>query len=537
MYCRLETFLSSIDYKDPLWLAIAFLFGALSRGIGLPPLVGFLIAGFILHAFGSDAGDFLNEMADLGITLLLFTIGLKLKINDLMKVEVWGTTLLHMLLFGASTVFFLFTLSQLGISTFHQLSWSSLLIISFALSFSSTVFAVKVLDERADLLSRYGQIAIGILIIQDLVAVIYLGISAAKIPSLWALALILFIFALRPLIIKVSMLIGRGELLLLFGLSMALGGSALFEAVDMKADLGALIFGVLLANTPRSDELSKTLLSIKELFLIGFFLSIGMAGLPDQATLIVVPLLLIFLLLKTGLFFWLLSRFKEHTFPASKASLVLGNYSEFGLIVIMVSVSQGWLEQEWLVIMAVLIAASFVVSSALNQQSDYLYERFRHKLKTFQHPSLLEEKNTLDLGDATVLIAGMGRVGSGAYDQLCKSKNVVGIDFDPAVVALQSKQGRTTCLANFSSSDFWPLIDINNSQVEWVLLCAPHVDTNRTAAQHARNQGFTGTISAISLYPDEHEKLMASGVDTVFNIYAEAGAGLALHGQADTHHH
>ncbi len=75
--------LLSIHYSDPLWIAIAFLFGLAIRGVGLPPMVGFLVAGFTLKALGAEAGDFLNAMADLGITLLLFTIGLKLKLESL----------------------------------------------------------------------------------------------------------------------------------------------------------------------------------------------------------------------------------------------------------------------------------------------------------------------------------------------------------------------------------------------------------------------------------------------------------------------
>jgi glutathione-regulated potassium-efflux system ancillary protein KefC len=391
----LESILSSIDYKDPIWIAIAFLFGALSHGIGLPPLVGFLIAGFVLNFFGFTNGHFLNEMADLGVALLLFTIGLKLKIKELLQVEIWGGALAHMLIFSLVSVAILLLLKQLGLPLFSQLSVINALMISFALSFSSTVFVVKALDERGDFLARYGQIAIGILIIQDLVAVLYLGVSAAKMPSIWAIGLIVLIFVIRPLIIKLSTQIGHGELLLLFGLSMALGGSALFEAVDMKADLGALVFGVLLANTPKADELSKTLLSVKELFLVGFFLSIGMAGLPNATTLIVVSVLLILLVFKSGLFFGLLSAFKVRTFPASKASMALANYSEFGLIVTMVAVSQGWLTNEWLIVMAMLIAVSFVVSSAINQHSDDLYSRFQHGLRKYQHPSLLEEGQKL----------------------------------------------------------------------------------------------------------------------------------------------
>ncbi|MCK5902982.1 MAG: cation:proton antiporter [Cocleimonas sp.] len=527
----MESFLSSIDYKDPIWISIAFLFGALSRGIGLPPLVGFLMAGFVLNIFGVTGGDFLNEMADLGIALLLFTIGLKLKLKDLLKVEIWGSGLLHMLIFTlvSSAIFLLLT--QLNFSLFSELTITSALIISFALSFSSTVFVVKALEERADFLSRYGQIAIGILIIQDLVAVLYIGVSAAKIPSLWAAGLIILLFIARPLIIKLSMKIGHGELLLLFGLSMALGGSALFEAVDMKADLGALVFGVLLANTPKAEELSKALLSVKELFLVGFFLSIGMAGLPDITTFIVVLILLPLLIFKSGLFFWLLSKFKERTFPASKVSLALANYSEFGLIVTIVAVSQGWITNEWLVVMAVLIAVSFVVSSTVNQYSDDLYSRFQYRLKKYQHPLLLEEDSGIDLADIKILVCGMGRVGSGAYDQLKKHNKLIGLDIDPKIVKSQLNNERKTYYANVSGADFWSKIDIKNSDVEWVILCAPNVDANKAAAKLARNWGFEGNISATSLYSDEKEVLIASGVNNVFNIYSEAGAGLALHGQ------
>ncbi len=527
----MESILSSIDYKDPIWITIAFLFGALSRGIGLPPLVGFLVAGFILNAFGVAGGYFLNEMADIGIALLLFTIGLKLKLKDLLKIEIWGTALSHMLIFSLVSVGILLFLKQLGLPLFNQLSVIHAFIIGFALSFSSTVFVVKALDERGDFLSCYGQIAVGVLIIQDLIAVLYLGVSATKIPSIWAVGLILLIFIGRPLIIKLSTKVGHGELLLLFGLSMALGGSALFEAVDMKADLGALVFGILLANTPKADELSKALLSVKELFLIGFFLSIGMAGLPDLTTFMAVFILLLLLAFKSGLFFWLISKFRVRTFLASKSSLALGNYSEFGLIVLVVAVSQGWVANDWLVVMAVLVAASFVISSIANQYSDNIYFRFQDKLKKHQHPSVSATTTDIDLTNIGILICGMGRIGGGAYDQLSEDNNVVGLDFDTGIVASQLEQGRQTYYANISSSYFWSQLDIKNSEIEWVLLCSPNVDTNKAAAKFMRNWGFKGNISATSVYLDEQEELIENGVDTVFNIYAEAGTGLALHGQ------
>ncbi len=231
----MELIFLSTDYKDPIWITIAFLFGALSRSVGLPPLVGFLVAGFLLNYAGAEGGSFLNKVADLGITLLLFSIGLKLKVKELLQKEVWGSALAHMLIFSVCSVVPLLLLKQMDLPLFDALSLVNVLVIGFALSFSSTVFVVKALEERGDFLSQYGQIAIGILIIQDLVAVVFLGIAEVKIPSIWAGLLISLIFVGRPLIIKLSTRIGHGELLVLFGVSMALGGSALFESVDMKA--------------------------------------------------------------------------------------------------------------------------------------------------------------------------------------------------------------------------------------------------------------------------------------------------------------
>lgn len=527
----MESFFSSIDYKDPVWIAIAFLLGTLSRSLRLPPLVGFLVAGFVLNFSGITGGHFLNEMADLGITLLLFTIGLKLKIKELLKVEIWGSALVHILLFSMISAIALYAVKQLNIPLFNQLSVVNILIISFALSFSSTVFAVKTLDEQGDFLSRFGQISIGILIIQDLVVVLYIGASATKTPSIWAISLIILLFVLRPLIVKLSTKVGHGELLLLFGLSMALGGSVLFEAVDMKADLGSLVFGMLLANTPKADELSKSLLSVKDLFLLGFFLSIGMTALPDMTTFVVVSILSILIIFKGGLFFWILSKFKEHTFPATKASLLLSNFSEFGLIVIVIAVSQHWLSNEWLVAFAVLIAVSFVFSAIFNKYSNFLYYRLQHRLEKLQHHSIDEDESRINVTGIELLICGMGRMGDGVYDQLYNSYNLIGLDYDKDVVKAQLNRGRKVYFADVSSSDFWSEMDISTSSLKGVILCTPNVDTNKTAAELARNWGFKHYICATSFYADEQKELIDSGINSVLNVYVEAGVGLALKSQ------
>ncbi len=134
---------------DIVSISSAFLLGLIARQFGLPPLVGYLIAGFVLYASGIRITETISSFAEMGITLLLFSIGLKLHVGSLLKPQVWAVASLHMLvtiiLFTAGI--YLFGLS--GLPLFSDLNLSMAILIAFALSFSSTVFAVKVLEEKA----------------------------------------------------------------------------------------------------------------------------------------------------------------------------------------------------------------------------------------------------------------------------------------------------------------------------------------------------------------------------------------------------
>ena len=237
----------AIALGDVTWITLAFILGFLAWLIRLPPLVGFLATGFILNYFGITSGETLQKLADLGITLLLFTVGLKLNLKVLIRPQVWSVTLLHILtiivVFGA----LIFGLTLLSVSFFSELDFKISLLLAFALSFSSTVFVVKTLEDKGEMRSLHGRIAIGILVMQDLAAVIFLAVSVGKLPSAWAL-LLFFLIPIRPFLHHILQKIGHGELLIMYGLVLALGGAEIFELAGVKDDLGALIMGVLISN-------------------------------------------------------------------------------------------------------------------------------------------------------------------------------------------------------------------------------------------------------------------------------------------------
>jgi glutathione-regulated potassium-efflux system ancillary protein KefC len=174
-----------------VWIVGALLLGLAVSRIGLPPLVGFLASGFVFAALGYDGTPALNELAHAGVLLLLLAVGLKLRIKTLLRYEVWGTAISHLLLTGI-----------LGVAVAAIGGWLSpglALALAISFGFSSTVLAAKVLDGNRELRAVHGRVAIGILIVQDVVAVVMLAFVNAETPSPYAAALLLLPFA-RPVI-------------------------------------------------------------------------------------------------------------------------------------------------------------------------------------------------------------------------------------------------------------------------------------------------------------------------------------------------
>ncbi|MCF6336558.1 MAG: cation:proton antiporter [Gammaproteobacteria bacterium] len=511
-----------------LAIAAAFLLGLGARQAGLPPMVGYLVTGFLLFALGMRSTPGLDLFAQLGITLLLFIIGLKLRLRNLLMPQVWAVASLHMVAIVLFASIGFYALGLAGLIFFSQLEFTSILLATFALSFSSTVFAVKVLEDSGDISALYGRIAIGVLIVQDIIAVVFLALSVGKIPTPWAL-LLLGLIPLRPLLTLAMEKAGHGELLVLFGLSLALGGATVFEMVGIKGDLGALILGLLLATHPKSEELARHLLSFKDLFLVGFFLTIGLAGGLTAQTIGIALLLVLLLPLKAGLFFWLFSRFRLRARTAFLGSLSLANYSEFGLIVAAIAVSSGWLGNDWLAIIAIALALSFIFAAPLNTASNRLYSRYREKLLRAETRGRIPEEADIKPGDTSVMILGMGRVGSGAYECMrARLGNVVlGIDQDDQTAQDHLSAGRRVIAGSATDPEFWERMNLDNNTLKLILLAMPTHHENLAAVRQIRKLDYPGRIAAIAKYDDEVERLKQAGVDYAVNLYAEAGSGFA----------
>jgi predicted Kef-type K+ transport protein len=511
---------------EPAFIVAAFAGGLGASAVRLPPLVGFLAAGFVLNALGYGLTPVLETAAGLGVTLLLFTIGLKLNVRSLLRHEVWGTATLHMLASTLLIALFIGALRFTGLVMLQDVSWSSLLLLGFALSFSSTVFAAKTLEARSESGSFYGRLAIGVLITQDVFAVVFLSVSAGEHPGPWALLLLLLLPA-APLLRLLLDRIGHGEMQVLFGVAAALVlGHTLFDAVGLKGDLGALVVGLLLAPSANAPSLAKTLLSVKEVLLVGFFLSIGLTVMPSAESLLAV-LLLLLVPLKGALFTALFLRFRLRGRTSLLTGMTLSNFSEFGLIIGVMAVSQGWLSDDWLVTLALVVASSFVLSAPVNSAGEALYRRLGPRLARYERPGPPEGDRPIDVSGARAVVLGMGRVGCGAYDRLTDEYGVpvVGVEHDPVTVRRLRTRGYLVVEGDATDPDFWERLRLA-PDVWLVVLAMPHQRGNLAALEQLHGDDRRATIAGVVTHEEEIEELRARGADAVFHLYGEAGRAL-----------
>jgi predicted Kef-type K+ transport protein len=474
-----------------------------------------LASGFALYIAGvrTDAG--LTGLAQVGVWLLLFTVGLKLRVQNLLRVEVLGVGGLHLL---ASSAVLLAVFAGL-------LGFTNGLYIAVGLAFSSTVLAIKLLEDRRELNSFHGRVAVGILILQDLVAIALLVFAGGKTPTPWAL-LFLALPLLRPVVSWLLSKSGHDELLLMFGLALALAGGEGARAVGISPELGALAVGATLAGHAQTSELSKVLWGLKEAFLVAFFLGIGLGGLPPLELLPWGAVMLAVLPLQGLLFFVLFTRFGLRARTAFVTSLALSSYGEFALIVVAPLISSGRLESAWASLLGVVIAISLAIAAPLNRQVHSLYTRLEPWLERFERRSAHPDREPTSLGKASWLVVGMGRTGGAAYKSLeAAGERVVGLDNDPDKLERHRAKGRRVLYGDAEDSELWDGLEFGN--LSGVIVTAPDLEARVRTIESLKRRGFSGKLATVSHHADEEPALERAGATLVFRPFAEAGERLA----------
>jgi predicted Kef-type K+ transport protein len=501
-----------------VWIGSAYLMGLLVSRLMLPPLVGYLLAGYALHAWGFSPLAALPHIADIGIELLLFTVGLKIKPRSLIRSEVLSVGGWHLVIVtGISTLIFFWLGKHL----------TGGLVLGVSLAFSSTVLAIKVLEDNGELSSFHGRDVLSILILQDLVAIALLAFTEGHQPTPWALELLLIPF-LRPIAYRLLEASRNAELRLLLGITMALAGGVFAEHLGISADIGALLTGIMLGGHAKTEDIAHKLWSLKELFLVAFFLQIGLNDLPSQEQALTALSLLAWLPLQGGLFYFLFIMAGLRARTAFVSSLALTTYSEFALITTTSVVNAGLLAPEWKPIISLAVAGSLAIAAPLNRYSHILFALFEPILIRTERRNRNRHLDKIpeSLGAAEWLVVGMGRTGISAYAAIHNhDKRVVGLDADPTVVEMHLAQNRRVIYGDAEDTELW--IGLPLDKVKGIILTLPEFTLRCTAIIQLRNRGFLGKIGTLCYYDDEQQELLRLGANFVIHPLIEAGNQMA----------
>lgn len=539
-------------------LGLAFVLGTIAQRFRIPPLVGYLLAGVAVGPFtpGFVADQALaTELAELGIILLMFGVGLHFSLQDLLSVR-------HIAVPGAVVQIAVATLMGLGLSWLMGWSVGAGLVFGLALSVASTVVLLRALQERRLMETDRGRIAVGWLIVEDLAMVLVLvlfpaiaslqgasgdkpafeplaaqaGFGLAGIVMLTLAKIIVFIGLMLvvgrrviPWILHYIAHTGSRELfrlgVLAIALCIAFGATKLF---DVSLALGAFFAGMMLRESPLSARAAQESLPLRDAFAVLFFVSVGMMFDPMSVVREPWPLLAtlaIIMLGKSLAAFLIVVLFRHPVATALTISASLSQIGEFSFILAELGVASQILPSDG----RDLIMAGAILSIMLNPlmfaAATWLAPRLDPRRDSPQAAAAVPEPiRTTDLTDHTIVI-GYGRVGALVGDAL-KQRQLPFLvaEVGESALAKLKQGGIETIMGNAAQPEI--LGATNPSRARHLVIAIPEAFEAGQIVQQARAANPDIRIIARAHADAEVDHLKGLGADVVIMGEREIARGM-----------
>lgn len=532
------TMFDSVFAQVALILGLAATGGALAQLLRQPLIVAFIAIGILLgpSVFGIVAHSTEIELfARLGIALLLFVVGLKL---DLHVIRTVGPVALAS---GLGQVVFTSAIGYL-IALLLGMSHVTAVYVAVALTFSSTIIIVKLLSDKREVDALHGRIAVGFLIVQDIVVVlVMIGLTAfgqaeGDTNLGWAALQILLKGAAMLLAVALLMryvlpgllrrLAHSSELLMLFAIAWAVLGAVMGDTLGFSREVGAFLAGVSIASTPYREQVAARLVSLRDFLLLFFFIELGatldlsMLGAQLSASVV----FSLFVLIGNPLIVMIIMGYMGYRKRTGfLAGLTVAQISEFSLILAALGLSLGHLGQDTVGLITLVGLITISASTYMILYSHTLYEWLAPWLSIFERKVPHREIDSiLSSGThADVLLVGLGRYGAALAanlrDQGC---SLLAVDFDPTNVEQHARNGYRVHYGDAEDPEFVATLPL--AQMRWVVSTVRDRAVNRLFVQSLRQQGYRGRIAVAASNQRDATILEQEGVDLVLIPYSDA---------------
>ena len=521
-------------------LALAAFMGAVGQRLRQPLIIAFLAAGILVgpSCMGIiQSHDQVELFARIGIALLLFIVGLRL---DLTLIRTTGPVALAT---GLGQVVFTSVIG-FAIAMAMGMDTVSAAYVSVALTFSSTIIIVKLLSDKKEIDSLHGRIALGFLIVQDIMAILALiglatfdmGRSAESSPYI-AMALVivkiaglllgiglLMRYVLPPLL---KLLAASTEMLILFAITWAMLVSALSDHLGLSREVGAFLAGMSLASTEYRDAIGARLVTLRDFLLIFFFIDlgarlewstvgsqIGKAGIFSLFVLVGNPIIVLAIMGAMG--------YRRRT--GFLAGLTVAQISEFSLIVAAAGLALGHISPQTMGLITLVGVVTILMSTYMILYSGRLYDVFSRWLGVFERSNPYREaqcNNCFLMPQVDVVLAGLGGYGRELAENLLeRGREIIGVDFDPQALDFCRSRGIPVLYGDMGDPETHDGLPLVNAR--WVVSTIRNPDVDLLLLRHLREKGFAGRVALTARTKEDAETYLRANPNVVLRPFLDA---------------
>ncbi len=527
-------------------ICLAAVLTSVFRFLKQPAILAYILTGIIIGPLGFlniRNPDFIQTLAQLGITFLLFTLGLEIRIKDF-------TSIGRVAFIVSGVQVLLSFLAGYIISLLFGFNVLSAIYIGIAVTFSSTVIVIKLISEKRELHSLYGKIAIGVLLIQDFLAIAILIFLSGFNPQLVTVEP----FAkFAQIVIKGAILFGvvwylgsnvfpklveklarSTETLFLASIAWVFGLAALVSSVGFSVEIGGFLAGLTLANSIANYQIIARARILQDFFIILFFVLLGIQmtfGNILSVLAIAIALSAIVLTVKPFIVMIIMGilGFKKRTSFLTGVSL--GQVSEFSLITVFLGAKLGHISNEVVSLITLCAIITFTISTYLIVGSKNIYKFLNHRLSFLElvpvkTQQFIESQDEMpDLRDHVVVIGGdqMGQSILSALEDM--DIEVVVVDFDPEILKkLESKKAHRL-FGDISDLDIQERAKLDSAKL--VISTNPDLEDNLLVLKELRHKNRKAKVVAMAFDASEAKILYKAGADYVVLPHLAGGRQIA----------